>query len=104
MVDISWKQRLDIALEKNNMTLRSASIKAGRSSSYLHGMISKGKEPSVAALKDIAEALGVSATWLVFGVDLNADAEELVTQFSKLSEDEQRAVLTLTRSMTEKSS
>ena len=104
MVDTSWKQRLEIALEKKNMTLRSASIKAGRSSSYLHGILTKGNEPSVSALTDVAEALEISATWLVFGIDLNAEAEELVTQFAKLTAEEQQAVLTLTRSMSEKPS
>lgn len=102
MVDNSWKQRLEIALEQSGMSLRAASLKAGRASSYLHGIVTQGKEPSMAALTDVAEALGVSATWLAFGVDLDAKAEELVAQFAKLSEEEQRNVLFLTRSMAEK--
>lgn len=103
MVDTSWQQRLEIALEKSGLSLRAASLKAGRGSSYLHGMLSrKDREPSLAALADVAEALGVSATWLAFGVDLSASSEELLKQFSQLSEEQQQAVLLLTKSLSEK--
>ncbi|WP_213506120.1 XRE family transcriptional regulator (plasmid) [Brucella anthropi] len=102
MVDTSWKERLEVALEKSGMSLRAASLKAGRGSSYLHGIMAHGKEPSLTALTDVAEALNVSATWLAFGVDLDAGAEELVAQFVKLNPEEQKNILFLTKTMAEK--
>lgn len=102
MVDTLWKERLALAVERSGLSLRAASLKSGHGSSYLHGVMTMGKEPSLVSLGKVADALGVSATWLAYGVELDAPTEKLLSMYQSLSPEEQDNILFLTENMAKK--
>jgi transcriptional regulator with XRE-family HTH domain len=65
--------RIKIAMQQRNMSMREVSLKAGRSAELVRNWDRrlKGNDQSVgaseASLKSVSEALGVSYTWLLTG-------------------------------------
>lgn len=86
MADTAWIGRLQQAMEQKGVTMRELSLVAGRAPGYVHSLIKEGKRPSIDNLVAISDRLGVSLVWLVFGVDMTADAEKLLRLYSSLSE------------------
>lgn len=69
-------------------------MEAGCSPGYVHGIL-KGKEPTIDRLLRVAEVLGVSKQWLLFGYVLDQETEALITKLAALSSRERRALLVL---------
>ncbi len=58
-------KQIQASLEKSGMSMRGASIAAGLGSSYLHGVLKGGKEPTITNLMAIALVLNVPVSSLI---------------------------------------
>ena len=96
-----WRERLEQALEASHKSKRSVSLAARCGAGYLHDVLSEGKEPTIDRLMRIADVLGVSLSWILYGIELKKPEEELLRAYALLSERQKQAVLELTRSMAE---
>lgn len=98
--DHSWKERVKSALEKRGRSARSVSLAIGRGPGYLHSVLSSDtRRPSMENMVAIADELDTPILWLLFGVDMDKDAEELLRIFSGLSESQREQFLSLARSL-----
>lgn len=93
MADSTWIDRLEDARERKGVSLRALSISMGRAPGYVHSLIKEGKRPSIDNMVAIADQLGVSLNWLVFGVEMTADAERLLRLYSGLDTAQQENFL-----------
>lgn len=90
-----WRERLQMALDATGMSMRDISLKAKCSPGYVHGILKDGKEPTIDRLLRVADVLGISKQWLLFGYVLDKETEEIITKLAALSPRERRAFLTL---------
>ncbi len=58
-------KQIQAALAESGMSMRQASIAAGLSQSYLHGILKGGKEPTITKLMAIALVLNVPVSSLI---------------------------------------
>lgn len=72
------RARLAEILKKKELSMRSVSLEAGLGQSYLSGILKEGKEPTVPKLMAICDALGVSLLYVLHGVEISKQAEELI--------------------------
>lgn len=79
MADNDWRARLTTALEKSGKTKRAVSLEAGRGPGYLHSILAEGKDPTVDNLIQVCQALGVSLSYVLYGVDLSPETEEVLS-------------------------
>lgn len=79
-----WRQRLQELMAKRGLTMRSASILAGKNHAYIYSLLQKKQEPSIDSLVELATAFKVSPLWLVFGLELDEETEKLVLKYQSL--------------------
>jgi ribonucleoside-diphosphate reductase alpha chain len=93
-----WRERLREAIEKKGRSLRQVSLSMGRGPGYIHSLLKDEKQPTLANLVAICDELRISVLWLLFGVEMDDDAEELMRVFSSLPENKRKEFLQLVRS------
>lgn len=93
-----WLERFKAAVEADGRSLRAISDAAGLGPNYVREMIN-GKEPGVDKLVRLARTLGVSASYLVTGLEMSAEHEEALERLTRLSPEKQKMVLDLIRSL-----
>lgn len=98
MIDADWRGRLQEAIDAKGMTARSVSLAAKLSPGYVHSIIQDGKEPSISRLIAIADILGVSLSYLVYGVQMTAEEEDLLLTYARLSRRQREDFLRLAKS------
>lgn len=79
MTDGLWRQRLAAALEQKGMSKRRASLDSGNGPGYVHGILNEGKDPTIDKLTSLCETLGVSATYILYGIDVTPEDEKILT-------------------------
>jgi SOS-response transcriptional repressor LexA len=60
-----WKTRLLDLIERNDLTMKSLSLKAGLNETYVRDILKRDRTPSIDKIGALADALGVSATDLL---------------------------------------
>ena len=64
----TWRQRLkDLIKERDDLSMKSLSLKANLNESYLRDVLNRGSSPTIDAFCEIAAAAGVSPGWLLQG-------------------------------------
>lgn len=58
--------------------MRDVSLKAGCAAGYVQSLLTEGKDPTIDRLIRVCNALGVSLSWLIYGVELTPAREEIV--------------------------
>lgn len=96
MTNADWKQRLQAAIDASTYTQRSASLKAGRGPGYINSLLKSGKTPSVENLMGVCEVIGVSPTFVLWGVDVQAEDAEVIAAMRE-DPDTRDAILALLR-------
>lgn len=94
----TWRERLELAIERSKRSERSLSIAIQRSPGYIHGALKEGKQPGVDDMIAIARELQVPATWLLFGVEMSANTEKLLRLYASLSPSQQDDFLKMAES------
>jgi ribonucleoside-diphosphate reductase alpha chain len=78
MIESGWRERLEQAIEISGRSNREISLAAGRGPGYLHSLLSEGKDPTIDNLIAICQALNVSLTKILYGVEMSAETEEIL--------------------------
>lgn len=78
MSDLSWKMRLEAALETSGKSKRAVSLASGSGPGYLHSVLTEGKDPTIGKLVSICEELNVSASYILYGVNIAPEDEEII--------------------------
>lgn len=81
------------AIERDGRSDRVICAAIGRSGSYLNGILRGGKEPGIESMVRLAETLNISLSWLMFGIELDGDAEKLLRLFTSLSATRRKSFL-----------
>ena len=89
-----WRDRLKQAVEVDGRSMRDISLKAGLSHGYLQGVLHDGKDPGIDRFLIICREMGVSAAYIMLGINISAETEAVI---SALEDDGPRraAVLAL---------
>lgn len=96
MLNADWRARLAEAVEKNDKSARAISLAAGLGPGYVHSILKEGKDPTVDNLLAIAKQVNLSLSYLIYGVDLSRESEELL-QLIQERPHSRRAVLDILR-------
>lgn len=91
----TWRDRLQQQLDLSGKSMRAVSLEAKCGAGYLHDILVSGKEPTVDRLMRVADVLGVSLSWLLYGIELSGQEERLLRLYSKLSPRQRQAILDL---------
>jgi len=78
MQKTDWRDRLTEAVSKSPKSARAISLAAGLGPGYVHSILKEGKDPTVDNLLAIAEQVNVSLSYLMYGLDVSRDTEELI--------------------------
>jgi transcriptional regulator with XRE-family HTH domain len=97
-----WRDRLKQALDASGKSMRAVSLEIGCSTSYLFQVISHGKEPTIDRIMRLADALGVSLPWLLYGYEMSHQEEQLLRAVSQLSPKQRQSFLELASTLTGK--
>ncbi|WP_137389205.1 helix-turn-helix domain-containing protein [Rhodoligotrophos defluvii] len=100
-METGWRDRLEEALRRAGRSKRSVSLAAGCGPGYLHDVLNAGKEPTIDRLLRIADVIGVSVSWIIYGIELDKSGEELLRLYSGMSAKQRKAFLDLARSTAE---
>ncbi|MEP0155228.1 hypothetical protein [Pseudophaeobacter sp.] len=73
--------RLEAALSDKGISMRKASLDAGFSQTFVHGILKLGRDPGVHNLTILCDSLGLSAAYVIFGYDVSPDVEEFLRIF-----------------------
>lgn len=99
MDDDGWKTRLTAAinhnLQVNNRSANELSIIAGLGRNYLADYFNTGREPKLPAFLKLCRAMGVSPIYILLGVELDPQAEELLSVWRLMTPEEREALLRL---------
>lgn len=99
MADTTWRERLKEAIATRETSNRALSKAVGAGEGYISELFASSKEPSFDRMLQIARVLEVSLTWLVYGVEMSHEAEQLLRLFSRLSDPQKAAFLQLAESI-----
>lgn len=96
--DQDWRRRLEEAIKEDGRSARELSLALGRGPGYLFSILKDGRQPTLTNVIAICDELGVSALWLLYGVKVDMQAEELLRHFSSLSDEKKSEFLALAQS------
>lgn len=78
MTDDAWRARLAASLAASGKSARAVSLKAELGPGYLHSILVEGKDPTVSRLTAVCDAMGVSAAYVLYGIDVTPEDEEVI--------------------------
>ena len=72
------RARLTAALKERGLSKRGTSLKANLNPGFIHGILIEGKEPTIANLAQVCEAIGVSLSYIIYGYEITPETERLL--------------------------
>lgn len=75
--------RLEEALHEKRISMRKASLDAGFSETFVHGIVKLGRDPGVQNLTTLCDSLGLSAAYIIFGYDVSPEVERFLQFFQE---------------------
>jgi transcriptional regulator with XRE-family HTH domain len=90
-----WLDRLRAAIERDGRSLREISMASGASPGYLHSLLNGTRAPTIDKLAAVVSALGISLTYILLGVEMDATAERLLKAWAAYPEEKRAALLEL---------
>lgn len=91
-----WARRLLAAIDASELSQRGVSLASGRGPGYVNSLLKSGKTPRIDNLMGICEALGVSPTYILWGVDVQEEDAEVIAAMREDPET-RSAILALLR-------
>lgn len=80
-----WKIRLEKAASETGRSLRDISLKAGLAHGYLHSILKTDRDPTIDNLISVCKEINVSLSYIMFGLELSAETEEISDTSSVMS-------------------
>ncbi|NVK56678.1 MAG: helix-turn-helix transcriptional regulator [Alteromonadaceae bacterium] len=77
------RERVRAAIDSHELSARQILIKAGLGPSFLGGFLIEKKDPRLSSLAKLADALGVSLIYLIYGVELSQESERVLRELDK---------------------
>lgn len=93
-----WRDRLAAVLEKSGKSKRAVSLGAGLGHGYMHGILVEGKDPSIDNLVALCRELGVSLSYVLYGVDISSETEAIIRELERASPERRKALLEFLKS------
>lgn len=94
-----WKIRLGNALKERDMSAREVSLAAQLNAGYVHSILKTDRDPSIDHLRKVCKALGVSLSYVLFGIDLEGDQEETLNLLMSAPAEAREGILKILRGM-----
>jgi lambda repressor-like predicted transcriptional regulator len=79
MAKDAWRSRLSAAIEQSGKSYRSISLAAGAGAGYVHSLFADGKVPTIEKLLDVCEVIGVSPSYILYGLDVMPEDAEIIS-------------------------
>lgn len=98
-MDNSWQTRLQEAVVKDGRKPRKIALDAGLGPNYVEQVLKPDKDPRLAQLVKLCAELRVSPIWVLFGINLTPESEEVVQLLAGLPEEARQSFLNLVRHM-----
>lgn len=95
MADIMWRQRLRTALDDSGKSKRAVSLGINAGPGYVHSILNEGKDPTVNKLLALCEELGVSASWVLYGLEVRPEDQEVLRALQQSPEVRQNILALL---------
>ncbi len=93
----TWRTRLKAGIEAQWKSQREVSLAAGMGSGYVNSLFNEDKDPTVDHLLKVCEAAGLSLYYVLYGVDIDREAEEIIRLLKSSSEGKRAGVLQILR-------
>ncbi|BEV47316.1 helix-turn-helix transcriptional regulator [Afipia carboxidovorans] len=93
----TWKDRLAAGIEAKGKSQREVSLAAGKGPGYVNSLINEGKDPTVDNLLRVCEAAGVSLYYVLYGVEMDREAEEIIRLLKMSSKAKREGLLQVLR-------
>lgn len=97
MSEQAWRERLKAAVEDSGKSKRKISLEAGLGPGYVHSILSEGKDPTIDNLLAICREIGVSLSFIVYGMKVGPAEEELMALVQAAPEEDRQALLQILR-------
>lgn len=95
-----WRSRLEAALTKSGKSMRSVSLGAGMGPGYLHSILKGGKDPTIDNLVAVCREIGVSLSWVLYGLEISPETEEILRELEASSPLRRQGLLQFLRDET----
>lgn len=90
-----WYARLIKAIENDGSSLRSLSLKAGLSDTYIHHMVKYEKQPTVDKFIAICSAINKDPAEIITGVKSSPELAKAIQMFAAMPPDQRKAFLAM---------
>lgn len=93
MTKESWRSRLARGIELKGKSQRQVSLAAGKGAGYVNSLIKEEKDPTIDNLLRICSAAELSLYWVLYGVDMAPETEEIIRLLETSSPRRRRGLL-----------
>lgn len=100
MTQREWKARLEAEIKKQNRSMRDVSLKAGKGPGYVHSILVAGKDPTIDNMIDVCNALGVSLSQILYGINVSPETEEILHLLETATPGHREGILKILRDHT----
>lgn len=97
MAGDDWRDRLAAALKVSGKSMREVSLAAGKAPGYVYSILEEGKDPTIHNLMKVADEIGASLSFILYGFDLTGEDEEILRLLKASSEREREGLLQMLR-------
>ena len=93
----TWQDRLASELEAKEKSMREVSLAAGKGAGYVHSLLTDGKNPRVENLLKVCEAANISLYYVLYGVKVDRELEEIIRLLQASSKAKREGLLQILR-------
>lgn len=93
MAKEDWRSRLKRGIEAKGKSQRAVSLSAGMGPGYVNSLIKEMKDPTIDHLIKICEAAELSLYYVLLGVEMEPETEQIVLLLEKSSPRRRRGLL-----------
>lgn len=97
MKSTEWKKRLADGIRDKGKSKREVSLAAGLGPGYVHSLLKEDKDPTIDNLIEVCRAANLSVIWILFGVQMSRETEDIVRALEDASPDQRRGLLQFLR-------
>lgn len=89
----SWRTRLERGLKQKKLSRRKVSLAAGKGPGYVSSLLNEHKDPTIDNLIEICQAADLSLSFVLYGLEIDRETEEVLRLLQAASPRRRRAFL-----------